>query len=72
MRLGWDVVLWQPCARTPGYLALYVYVMADTRRMAHFRVAACLSFKASPGAQPFKWQLVAYSHANQTHFHFNS
>ena len=24
--------------------------------IAHFRVAACLSFKASPGAQPFKWK----------------
>ena len=27
----------------------------NSRRIAHFRVAACLSFKASPGAQPFKW-----------------
>ena len=36
------------------------------------RVAACLSFKASPGAQPFQWKWVAYSHGNQTHFHFNS
>ena len=24
--------------------------------IAHFRVAACLSFKASPGAQQFKWK----------------
>ena len=24
--------------------------------IAHFRVAACLSFKVSPGAQPFKWK----------------
>ena len=40
--------------------------------IAHFRVAACLSFKASPGAQPFKWKLVAYSYANQTHFPYNS
>ena len=40
--------------------------------IAHFRVAAYLSFKASPGARPFKWKLVAYSYANQTHFPFNS
>ena len=40
--------------------------------IAHFRVAACLSFKASPGAQPFKWKWVAYSYANQTHFPYNS
>ena len=26
---------------------------------SHFRVAACLSFKASPGAQPFKWKQEA-------------
>ena len=39
--------------------------------IAHFRVAACLSFKASPGAQPFKWKWVAYSYANQTHFPYN-
>ena len=25
-------------------------------KYAHFRVAACLSFKASSGAQPFKWK----------------
>ena len=24
--------------------------------IGHFRVAACFSFKASPGAQPFKWK----------------
>ena len=24
--------------------------------IAHFQVAACLSFKASPGAQLFKWK----------------
>ena len=40
--------------------------------VAHFRVAACLSFKASPGAQPFKWKWVAYSYLNQTHFPYNS
>ena len=40
--------------------------------IAHFRVAGCLSFKTSPGAQPFKWKWVAYSSANQTHFPFNS
>ena len=34
--------------------------------IAHFRVAARLSFKASPGAQPFKWKWVAYAYANQT------
>ena len=26
LRLGWDVVLWEPCARMPGYLASCVYV----------------------------------------------
>ena len=41
-------------------------------QIAHFRVAACISFKASPGAQPFKWKWVAYSYANQTHFPYNS
>ena len=40
--------------------------------MAHFRVAACLAFKASPSAQPFKWKLVAYFYANQTLVPFNS
>ena len=45
---------------------------AGSRSIAHFRVAACLSFKASPGAQPFKWKRVAYSYANQTHFPYNS
>ena len=32
---------------------------SDTRYcsvIAHFQVAACLSFKASLGAQPFKWK----------------
>ena len=24
--------------------------------LAHFRVAVCLGFKVSPGAQPFKWE----------------
>ena len=28
--------------------------------IAHFRVAACLSFKASPGAQPFKWKCCVF------------
>ena len=43
-----------------------------TITIAHFRVAACLSFKTSPGAQPFKCNWVAYSYANQTHFPYNS
>ena len=30
----------------------------DTREIAHFRIASCLSFKASSGAQPFKWKLM--------------
>ena len=40
--------------------------------IAHFQVAACLSFKASPGAQPFEWKWVGYSYANRTHFPCNS
>ena len=61
----------------PGsYGVKRVYLLGDwkspTGSIAHFRVAACLSFKASPGAQPFKWKWVAYSYANQTHFPYNS
>ena len=41
-------------------------------KIARFQVAACLSFKVSPDAQPFKWKWVAHSYANQTHFPFNS
>ena len=48
-----------------------VYIL--TRWIAqYFQVAACLSFKVSPGAQPFKWKWVAYSYGNQTHFPYNS
>ena len=36
---------------------------ANHKLIVHFRVAACLSFKASPGAQPFKWKWVAYSYS---------
>ena len=35
MRLGWDVVLWEPCARMPGYLALCVYVSNGGREENH-------------------------------------
>ena len=38
----------------------------------HFRVAFCLCFNTSPGAQPFIWKWVylhVYCLANQTHFH---
>ena len=38
----------------------------------HFRVAACLSFKASAGAQPLTCKWVAHSYAIQTHFPDNS
>ena len=48
------------------------WVSRNFLSIAHFRVAAYLSFKASPGAQPFKWKWVAYSYANQTHFPYNS
>ena len=34
----------------------YLLIIAMKKKKAHFRVAACLSFKASPGAQPFKWK----------------
>lgn len=35
--------------------------------IVHFRVDACFTFKASHGAQPFKWKWVAYCYVNQTH-----
>ena len=41
-------------------------------RITHFWVAACLSFKTSLGAPPFKCKWLAYSYANQTHFPYNS
>ena len=44
----------------------------NARAIAHFRVAACLNFKTSPGTQPFKFKWVAYSYANQAHFPYNS
>ena len=40
-------------------------VKQNALKIAHFRVAACLSFKARPGAQSFKWKWVAYSYANK-------
>ena len=49
-------------------LAFYNRQQAVWVLIAHVRVAACLGFKASPGAQPFKWKRVAYFYANQTHF----
>ena len=37
--------------------------------IVHFRVAFCLCFKTSPGAQPFIWKWSVHCLANQTHFH---
>ena len=32
-------------------------IFPEMQVIAHFRITACLSFKASPGAQPFKWNM---------------
>ena len=68
----------QSCVKNPYFKYTFLSLIINPSQpttdapVAHVRVAACLSFKVSPGAQPFKWKLVAYSYANQTHFPYNS